>query len=334
MLVSRLNHTETICSCHLNLTSHETKEDEMPRVSRLVVPDEKAIYHVISRTALDGLPFKKIEKDELVRIIQKFSAVYHVDVLGYAVMGNHFHLLVQVYPDVLLTDAEVRRRFHLLYGDVLPFPESRMAELRRRFCSLSEYVKEIKQTFSRFYNKRKNRKGTLWGERFKSVIVQQGRTVIHCLAYIDLNAVRAGIVKRPEDYRWCSMGYHAQTGNKDGFLCLDAAYFEPGMQTPEDQMKTYRAYLYNAGAIERKGKASIAREILDEASENNFQINSFRRLKYRTRYFSDSGIIGSREFVSVTYSRFKDRFRSKHPKKPQPVKGIEGMYSLKRLAET
>ena len=93
--------------------------------------------------------------------------------------------------------------------------------LERGFSSLSHYVKDIKQTFSRIYNGQKKRKGTLWGERFKSVIVEKGSTVINCLAYIDLNAVRAGIVKRPEDYRWCSIGYHVQAGNKDDFLSLD-----------------------------------------------------------------------------------------------------------------
>ena len=82
----------------------------MPRVSRMVVTDsgQKAAYHVISRTALDGLPFKKTEKDELVRIIQRFSCVYAVDVLGYAIMSNHFHLLVEVSPGVMVSDESNR----------------------------------------------------------------------------------------------------------------------------------------------------------------------------------------------------------------------------------
>ncbi|BCS95863.1 hypothetical protein DSLASN_14950 [Desulfoluna limicola] len=144
----------------------------MPRIPRMVVTDsgQKAAYHVISRTALDGLPFKKVEKDELVSIIKRFSMVYAVDVLGYAIMGNHIHLLVEVSPGAMLTDEEVRRRFQLLYGKEAEFPEGRLSDYRERFSSLSEHVKDIKQSFSHFYNKRKKRKGTLWGERFKSVI--------------------------------------------------------------------------------------------------------------------------------------------------------------------
>jgi hypothetical protein len=57
-----------------------------------------------------------------------------------------------------------------------------------------------------------------WGERFKSVIVENGETLINCLAYIDLNPIRAGLVKRQEEYRWNSIGYHAQTNNRDNFL--------------------------------------------------------------------------------------------------------------------
>ena len=54
---------------------------------------------------------------------------------------------------------------------------------------------------------------------------------------------------------------------------------------------------------------------------------------YRTRYFTDSGIIGSKEFVAKNYQRFKHLFHSKHEKKPKQIKGLDGMYSLKRLSE-
>ena len=73
---------------------------------------------------------------------------------------------------------------------------------------------------SDFYNKRHHRRGTLWGERFKSVMVENSETLINCLAYIDLNPVRAAIVERPQDYRWCSLGYHIQTGNRENFYLL------------------------------------------------------------------------------------------------------------------
>ena len=54
---------------------------------------------------------------------------------------------------------------------------------------------------------------------------------------------------------------------------------------------------------------------------------------YGTRYFADSGIIGSKEFVAENYQRFKHLFHSKHEKIPKPIKVLEGMYPLKRLSE-
>lgn len=124
----------------------------MHRMSRMVVTDsgQKAAYHVISRTALDGLPLEKVEKDKLVSIIRRLSEGDVVEVLGFAVMENHFHLLVEVSPATMVCNDEVRRRFRLLYGDDAEFPEGRIEDYRKRFCSLSAYIKDIKQSFSHF----------------------------------------------------------------------------------------------------------------------------------------------------------------------------------------
>jgi len=64
-----------------------------------------------------------------------------------------------------------------------------------------------------------------------------------------------------------------------------------------------------------------------------FELSQSDRFRYRTRYFIDSGIIGSKKVVAANYQRFKHLFFSKHEKKPNPVKGLDGMYSLKRLSE-
>ena len=55
----------------------------MPRPRRLINKDEKTVYHFMSRTALDGFPFGNVEKDELVKIIRKFSKLFFVDVFGF-----------------------------------------------------------------------------------------------------------------------------------------------------------------------------------------------------------------------------------------------------------
>lgn len=307
----------------------------MPRSTRMLIPDEATVYHVISRTALDGFPFGDIEKDKFVSILKRFSRLYFVEVFGYTILDNHFHLLIKMIPGHTYTDEDIRQRFIAYHGDDTNFPVGNIDGLRGKYSSLSEFVKDIKQTFSRYYNKLHNRRGTLWGERFKSVIVQQGETVINCLAYIDLNSVRAGIVKRPDDYRWSSIGYHVQTGNKDEFLSLDFGLVEFGVLDAGERFRRYRRYVYEAGSIIRsdgKSQKVINSKHIEKERHNNFEITRTERFMHKTRYFTDSGIIGTKEFVAVNYQRFKHMFQAKHEKKPKPVAGFAGIYSLKRLS--
>ncbi len=65
--------------------------------------------------------------------------------------------------------------------------------------------------------------------------MENGDTLVNCLAYIDLNPIRANIVKKPEDYRRSSIDYYIQTGNKEGFLSTDF-----GLQGYEDLAEAER----------------------------------------------------------------------------------------------
>ncbi len=95
----------------------------MPRFARMVIPEEKAIYHVMSRTALDGFPFQDAEKDQFVKILKRFSVVYFAEVLGYCIMGNHFHILVKMYPHEDFSDEEIIARYEKLCGNDAVFPD-------------------------------------------------------------------------------------------------------------------------------------------------------------------------------------------------------------------
>ena len=160
--------------------------------------------------------------------------------------------------------------------------------------------------------------------------------MINCLAYIDLNPLRAGLVERPEQYRWNSLGYHIQTGNKDNFLSLDFGLKEFGVADAKERLRGYRRYVYEAGALDhpQKGQGRVVKnDMFEHEQKNDFELNRIRRFRYRTRYFTDSGIIGTKEFVSINYQRFKGVFMSKREKIPKLVSGLDGVCSLKRLAE-
>ena len=308
----------------------------MPRTSRMVIGDETAVYHVMSRTALDGFPLGDIEKDFMLDLIRRYSTLYFVEILGFCLMGNHFHLVVRMFPEYKFTDEDIKKRYVQFYGDDGAFADGRLPYWRDKLSNLSEFVREIKVGFARYYNRRHNRRGYFWGDRFKSVIVDQGETLINCLAYIDLNPLRAGIVNRPEAYRWNSLGYHVQTNNRDHFLSTDFGLKEFNVKSKKERIRRYRRYVYEAGAINRpeKGKVRVIDDkVIKQERIREFELSRIHRFRYRTRYFSDSGIIGSKEFVSKTYLRFKHLFDSKNEKRPKPVKGLSGMYSLKRLSE-
>ena len=107
-------------------------------------------------------------------------------------MDNHFHILVRMFPEHKYTDEDIQKRYETFYGDESMFAAGWIPSLREKLSNLSEFVKEIKQSFSRYYNKTHHRRGTLWGKRFKSVIVEVGETPVKFAALVfceELNGV-------------------------------------------------------------------------------------------------------------------------------------------------
>jgi hypothetical protein len=145
--------------------------------------------------------------------------------------------------------------------------------------------------------------------------------------------VRAGIVEKPEDYRWNSIGYHVQTNNKDNFLSLDFGLKEFNVLDPDERLRLYRKFLYTKGTNPEVKGSQISEKTIKKERKKDFKISQTDRFKYRTRYFSGSGIIGTKEFVTQNYQRFKHYFQSKKDKVPKLISGLENVYSLKRLTE-
>ena len=187
--------------------------------------------------------------------------------------------------------------------------------------------------FTRYYNKKHNRRGYFWGERFKSVIVQDGRTLVNLLAYVDLNPIRAGIVRRPEEYRWCSLGYHLQTGNAGDLLSLEFGLSDWGDLEPKEAVRKYREFIYETGAEDAGKGAAMDRRIVERERRRKYRVSRRDRFLYRSRYFTDSGIIGSKEFVGEVFERVKHLLGSKGRRRFTSVGGIDGVYSMKRLTE-
>ncbi|MBT3786218.1 hypothetical protein HOF92_14685, partial [bacterium] len=171
--------------------------------------------------------------------------------------------------------------------------------------SISRFMQELQQTFSRWYNKRNNRIGYFWSSRFKSILVSKGESQLVCSSYIDLNPIRAGIVRKPEEYRWCTLGYLARNSKKDqSWISPIPLLKEKG----EGSWDWYRLFVYYAGAIERPGTASISVEVIDEITQLQGRLNLSTKLRYRVTNLSEGLAIGTQSFVESIQTRLKRKF--------------------------
>ncbi|SDB01707.1 REP element-mobilizing transposase RayT [Desulfonatronum thiosulfatophilum] len=304
----------------------------MARIARFVRDDRPTIYHVMSRTALEGFPLQDIEKDHLMSIVARLSRFYFVDLLGFCLMGNHFHLVVRMYTEEAATDAEIVKRYRRQFGDDAVIMPHQLRDYRRRLVNLGAFMKDIKQGFTRYFNKHRNRKGFFWGDRFKSVIVQEGASLVNLLAYVDLNPVRAGLVRKPEDYRWSGLGYLVQTGNRAGLLDLDLGLKEWNEFDPKEIIRKYRRFVYETGAMDTGKGKQLDPELVKRERKKRYRLSRADVFRHRCRYFTDSGIIGSKEFVAEVFDGVKHLLDSKDERRFTPVGGVKGVYSMKRLA--
>lgn len=151
-------------------------------------------------------------KQWIVSRLRFLSYVYAIDVCAYAVMSNHYHTVLHVDVGRANTwpDTEVAERWMQLYkGNVLvdrwlQSPElMTKAELdkvdeyitlwRERLCSISWFMRGVNETIARMANEEENCKGRFWEGRFKSQALLDEAAVLSCMAYVDLNPVRAAM---------------------------------------------------------------------------------------------------------------------------------------------
>ena len=178
--------------------------------------DGEGFYHVVSRIGGKRFLLDEAEKGVLLGMIRAAAAFSGVELYTYAVMSNHFHLLVRVPRRREVSDAELLRRMRALYGPAKLAKvlekwdkwtnrgmEARVDEekgrLRARTYDLSQFCKTFKEAYTQDYNRRHGNTGTIWEGRFKSILLEDSRRALMTVAgYIHLNPVRAGMVGRAE----------------------------------------------------------------------------------------------------------------------------------------
>ena len=309
--------------------------------------EKPAIYHCISRVVDRRFVFGDAEREHFrmfMRMQENFSGCR---VLSYCVMSNHFHILLEVppMPERGVSDVELLKRLSATYTEAFVAVvakelataraeqrEALVAEIHARFTyrmhDLSEFMKTLLQRFTRWFNRTHKRSGTLWEERYKSVIVESGIAARTMAAYIDLNPVRAGMVSDPAEYRWSSYGEAVGGGSKgngkkarEGLVRACMGHHGAGFDSDrwKDVSRIYRRTM--GLALGRKsGRAEVkngeARPQMNtaealEAKDNGTvlpDLKMAKMLRCRVRYFTDGAVIGSKEFVNEAFAAARERF--------------------------
>jgi len=156
----------------------------MGRANRLTV--DQGIFHVTHRCHNRSflLRFAKDRngyRRKLLEALREFS----VCLFDYTITCNHIHLLLEVSDK----------------------------------AQLSGFMRKVAGEFARSYNRRKKRSNAVWGDNFHATLVQDGRYLMECLLYIELNMVRCGVVEHPKDWTW--VGYHEIMGQRQRYRLLD-----------------------------------------------------------------------------------------------------------------
>lgn len=198
----------------------------------LISLQDTPFYHCISRCVrkaylcgedeLSGQSFEH-RKIWLVERIRLLSQVFAIDICAYAIMSNHYHLVLHVDEKKAKTwsNHQVIHRWTQLYRpsplierysnneltekSEIFFAEKIIDKWRQRLMDISWFMKNLNEYIARQANKEDQCTGRFWEGRFKSQALLDERALLSCMAYVDLNPVHSGLVNRLEDSEFTSI---------------------------------------------------------------------------------------------------------------------------------
>ena len=190
-------------------------------------PDEIACVHVMNRAVRrcfllgdDPITGKNFDhrKVWMEKKLEVHAANFGIDLLGSAIMSNHFHLVLRSRPDVVETwdDTEVARRWFMLCPkrkhedgtakdpsapelNSIRYDPDKLREIRRRLSDISWWMRLLCQHVGQRANLETKESGKFWEARFRAVRLLDESALLACVAYVDLNPIRAALAQLIEE---------------------------------------------------------------------------------------------------------------------------------------
>jgi len=318
------------------------------RAPRELRRGEIAVYHAISRTVAGQFLFGRREREAFRHRMRRLARFCQVQVLDYTILSNHFHLLLRVPAQVQLSDEQLLQALEHYYGpkhlktlefkEALEKPDSPHCQHLRagylkRMGDLSVYMKELKEGFTRWFNQEHERFGTLWAERFQSGYVTNAAHVITMLsAYITLNALRAGLVGDPKDYRWSGYGEALAVG-EEGRAGLES--FLEG-EDWEEQLARYRVLLFGKGSVGKDDRqVCLDPEKVLEVYKAGGKLSVAELLRVKVRYFTEGLAVGLEEDLEQLFARGRGRRCTRRKRGSYAMEGADwgGVRVMRKIKE-
>jgi putative transposase len=305
----------------------------MARLSRVKFSDGGVYYHLCARVAgpKDSYPLdNSICRRRIIETIQLFSRVFCCSVLGFAILGNHYHLIVWMEERAPMTRKELRKRARVLYNDTLldGWLNANWERFEERIFDVSELMRSLQSSIARWFNHTFRRRGRFWADRFKSTVFDDPKDAMDCLLYIELNAVRAGIVERPEEYEGSSL-YYREIGKDKWMMPLEEL---TGISKKNEAIADLKARVYYRGAVPTKrNQGAIPKHIIAQEEARGFKSQGIFRK--RLRHFVDGVVVGNKALIEQQILQLREK--GQYRRRRHPIEQMGGLYlSLKEQRQT
>lgn len=265
------------------------------RLPRFKTMDQKTGYHIRCRVSgpRGWTPFDDAQVCQMIyHFMRKYASIYRCRIVSWEIMPTHFHIVLEFEAYEKLSRRELDRIACLLIRRPFDRPQSRPGyrRLNRRIFDPSEFMRNLDQAIAEWFNRTFDRRGPLFMGRFGSTILADPQALLDCTLYVELNAVRAGLVERPEHWRYGSAWERAHDANPD-LMPLTELLCHPDPQRCREE---YRYLLYWRGGIAKDGKAAIPEHIVQKELARGFQGGEYLE---PMPCFSRGGVLGSFRIV-------------------------------------